>query len=249
MNKADKTREMIEARMNKDKPQDAFDTGEDDELVAQLRSLKGAQGKQQTLALLSTNEIRVGAFVWKPTGLAIDGEITRADWEQVGKLLKQLDSSLQWLIGDLIVCGESRAWGDQKAIAEAFGFEYSTIRVYATVCRKIDLLIRINTLDFAHHQLVASMSPEEQSHWLQRAAEGDDGKRWSVARLRDEIENAEKVKAGKEPLPKYLKALYQMRKAYNSKNWKAMTKGERHRVYTELKGYLAYIGEEFEGEE
>jgi hypothetical protein len=194
------------------------------------------------LALLASDEFRVGAFVWKPTGLIIDGEIRREDWEETGKLLKMLDSSMQWLIGDLIVHGESLRWGDQKTIAEAFGFEYGTVRVYASVCRNVEMLIRINSLDFAHHQLVASMPRSEQKRWLQAAAEGDDGKRWSVARLRDEIKAAQ-LGAGeeKQPLPKWLQPISQLRKAYNPKVWASMTKREKQRVHEELKGYLAYM--------
>lgn len=143
---------------------------------------------ESALAAIRSGEIRVGALLWKPTGLQVDGQITEADWRETGRLLKMLDSSLQWLIGDFIVCGEALQWGQQKEIAEAFGFEYSTVRDYVYVCSNVDLLVRTDKLDFAHHKLVAAFTPAEQADWLQKASTGDKGKRWSVSRLRAEIE-------------------------------------------------------------
>jgi hypothetical protein len=242
MSKAQQLEESMRNRMNSSN-QDAFETGEDPKLLAKLQALKAS--KSQTLALLSSNEIRVGALIWKPTGLLRDTEreLTRADWEETGRLLKLLDSSMQWLIGDLIVCGEDMHYGDQITISEAFGLEYGTVRTYATVCRKVELSIRIDTLSFAHHQLVAPLSQEDQIRFLQSAAEGENGKPWSVARLRGEIE-AYQGKQGEKDLPKYLLPLRALRKAYNPKIWKAMSNGEKRRVFSELKGMLLNMADE-----
>lgn len=192
--------------------------------------------KAQALALIANQEIRVGALIWKPTGLVVDGEVTQSDWEQTGKLLKQLDSSMQWLIGDLIVCGEYHKWGDQKQIAEAFGFEYATIRNFAYVCRKVEMSIRSDKLSFGHHQVIASLSPDEQAHWLEKANVND----WSIKRLSESLNRPEKS----ETLPKYLQPLKALRQAYNPKAWATMTNREKHRVFSELKGYLAYMADQ-----
>jgi hypothetical protein len=194
------------------------------------------ENKSQALALMHGEGIRIGALVWKPTGLQVDGEVTREDWEATGKLLKQLDSSLQWLIGDLIVCGEYHQWGEQKAIAEAFDFEYSTIRDFAYVARNVEMSVRTDKLSFGHHKLVAGLKGNEQSYWLDKAiAEG-----WSIKDLNDALNQADK----KEALPKYLLPLRALRKAYNPKAWAAMSKREQHRVFSELKGYLMYMADQ-----
>lgn len=189
MSKAEQMQRDMQKRMNGTTKGDVLETGEDANLLAKLQALRQQSKPQQQLALLQ-NEIRVGAFVWKPTGLLIDGEATETDWREVGRLLKMLDSSMQWLIGDLIVCGEDLRYGDQKQIAEAFGFEYATIRDFAYVSRNVEMSVRTDKLDFGHHKLVAAMPLEEQADWLQAAAEGDNGKRWSIARLRQEIDAA-----------------------------------------------------------
>ena len=243
MNKADRTAQDIRARMNGAQKADVLDTGEDPALLAKLQALHG-HGKPKQIELLAGEDIRIGAFLLKPTGLVVDGEITRHDWEQTGKILKKLDSSMQWLIGDLIVCGQELKWGDQQTIADVFGFEYGTIRTYANVCRKVDLSIRIDKLDFAHHQLVSSMTTEEQSFWLQKAAAGDDGKRWSVARLRDEIKAANAEDEAAADLPQYLQPLRSLRNAYNPKKWAKLSSGEKHRIFSELKGYLLNMADE-----
>lgn len=201
--------------------------------------------KSQTLALLSSNEIRVGALIWKPTGLQVDGIVTREDWEQTGKLLKQLDSSMQWLIGDLIVCGEDLKWGDQKTIAESFGFEYGTIRNYAYVCRKVEMSIRSDKLDFAHHQLVAALPVGKQIFWLNAAEKGDDGKRWSVSRLRDAINGTTQLEA--ETTPKYLHGVSQIRQAYSPAKRRKMKPAESRRVISELKGLIEVWEDELDG--
>lgn len=218
-------------------PQDAFETGEDAPLLAKLKALK-AQGKSQTLAMLSSNEIRVGALIWKPTGLLRDTEreLTRADWEETGRLLKMLDSSLQWLIGDLIVCGEDLHWGEQKQIAEAFGFDEGTVYNYSYVCRKVEISRRRETLSFGHHQAVAALkSEEDQTCFLQSAVDG----KWSVARLRKEISAYLQTGVTPEALPKYLQPMKLLRQAYSPEQRKKMTKGEQRRVISELEGMIA----------
>lgn len=179
------------AQRTQSKPTDVLDTGKDDITLARLRELTAGKNRTEALATINSNQIRTGAFLWTSTGLKVEGKITRDDWEQTGQLLHLLDQSLQWLIGDLIVHGEDLAYGDQIKIADLFGFQHSTIRDYAYVARNVELSVRTDSLDFGHHKLVAGFAPREQVEWLQRAEIGNDGKRWSVSRLRQEIKDAD----------------------------------------------------------
>jgi hypothetical protein len=123
--------------------------------------------------------ISMGNYTLTGVGLVINPEATLDEWREVGRVLSRLDASIQWLIGDWFVYGESK-YGDAKAIAEQLGYSHGTIRVYASVARNVELLIRINNLSFAHHQLVAAKSQEEQRQWLKRAV----AENLSVAALR-----------------------------------------------------------------
>jgi hypothetical protein len=175
-----------EERMQKQaQPQSGFTAALPKDLLTELAAMGSA--KTDVLSVISSNEIRVGAFVWTTIGLRVDGEIKRADWEETGRLLHRLDVSLQWLIGDLIVAGEELKYGDLAAIAAMFDFEPGTIYNYAYVARKVEISLRSEVLSFGHHQVVASLSPEEQSLWLSKAAKGTDNKIWSIAKLQREI--------------------------------------------------------------
>jgi hypothetical protein len=187
----------MDERMNKppQEQESAFTGNIPKEQLQQLAAMGGK--KSDVLSVISSKEIRVGAFVWTTVGLRVDGEINRADWEETGKLLRRLDISLQWLIGDLIVAGEELKYGDLVAIATMFDFEPGTIYNYAYVARKVEISLRSEVLSFGHHQVVAPLSPEEQRKWLKRAAEGDGNKPWPIAKLQYEINKENKLPAPK----------------------------------------------------
>lgn len=155
--------------------------------AATAYNLPAIKSKAQALAAISSKGIRVGAFVWTSVGLQVDGQIKREDWEETGRLLRRLDISLQWLIGDWVVAAAELTYGDRQEFAESIGFSTKSLYEFSYVASKVDFSIRMENLDFGHHQVVAGMTQDRQVYWLKRASEGDDGKRWSVARLRQEI--------------------------------------------------------------
>jgi hypothetical protein len=146
--------------------------------------LQELQASQNTALSLSSNDIRIGAFVWKPTGMILDGKATFEDWQETGRILRKLDESIQWLLGDWIVMGEAYEYGERVAFAESIGFNVKTLDDYAYVARHVNFSVRTEKLSFGHHKLVASLPDiDEQERWLSAAAENH----WSIARLRDEI--------------------------------------------------------------
>jgi hypothetical protein len=151
--------------------------------------LQELQASQSMALSLSSKEIRVGAFVWKPTGMVLDGEAKVEDWQETGRILRKLDESIQWLLGDWIVMGEAYNYGERLAFAESIGFNVKTLDDYAYVARKVNFSVRTENLSFGHHKLVASLSDtDEQERWLKNASENH----WSIAKLRDEM-NGEKA--------------------------------------------------------
>lgn len=121
-------------------------------------------------------------------GLAGGEASSEADWAELGAVLRQLEGSLQWLIGDWVAAGELR-WGKTyEEICELTGYEYQTVRTYVYIARNVDLSIRMDKLSHAHHALVAPIAdPDLQRQWLQYAVEH----RLSVAKLRAEMRAAE----------------------------------------------------------
>lgn len=126
------------------------------------------------------NTLRAGHFTLTPTGLQAAEGATFEEWQQVGVILRRMDSSIQWLIGDWLNIG-ARAWGQMyEPVAEALGYDAKTLREYAYIARSIELSIRMDNLSFAHHQLVASLEPDRQRYWLQLAADSQ----WNRSQLR-----------------------------------------------------------------
>jgi hypothetical protein len=146
--------------------------------------LQELQASQSMAITLSSKDIRVGAFVWKPTGMVLDGEASFKDWQETGRILRKLDESIQWLLGDWIVMGEAYEYGERVAFAESIGFNVKTLDDYAYVARNVNFSVRTENLSFGHHKLVASLPDvDDQERWLTTAAENH----WSIARLRDAI--------------------------------------------------------------
>jgi hypothetical protein len=94
-----------------------------------------------------------------------------------------------WEVGDWIVNGEDvvlRSLKKQKirqVAAEISGYSGHTLRMAASVARKVEPDIRIDGLSWWHHQSVAKLEKEGQARWLTRAAEAG----WSVRDLRDNL--------------------------------------------------------------
>lgn len=123
-------------------------------------------------------------FTLTPCGIDFHGDLSFEEWEKIGEKLGDAERSIGFMIGDWINYAESK-WGEKynEAIA-ATGLEYGTLRLYAYVARKVQLLYRYNNLTFTHHYAVAKLKdPDEQKHWLSMAEKHD----LSVQRLRKSI--------------------------------------------------------------
>ncbi len=160
--------------------------------VAELEAIVASQGG--ALILQENDELDMGMFRLTPTGMLFREGATEDHFKAMGKILFRVQNSIQWLIGDWLNAAQMYKFGDIDTLAAHYGRSAKTLQNWKSVAASVPYEIRQVGLEYNHHALVASMSSNEQSRWLQTAIEGDEapkypGKRvrWSVARLRAEI--------------------------------------------------------------
>ena len=155
------------------------------------------EGKSVSPDLAPLMEIDRGSFSltkyfkFTPTGLTFVGKPPMDVCGDLSEFLKILDTGVAWIIGDYINGVES-FYGEQASqLVDAANLSESSAKVYRWVCSKVAPTYRREELTFAHHQEVAALEPSQQKVWLQKAIDGDDGVKWTAARLRREIKNAD----------------------------------------------------------
>lgn len=128
-------------------------------------------GQDGGLVLAEDGSIQLGNFTITPRGMVIDERATLEEWQTVGKVIARLQGALQWVIGDWCLSGE-RKWGRTvEQIADLFGYKPQSIHQFTWVARSIDFSMRIETLSFGHHMLVAGIENEKlKREWLEWAA-------------------------------------------------------------------------------
>jgi hypothetical protein len=165
-----------------------------------MRAFYGLREAETALLTVHRNgNITMPNITLTPVGIDVQGKVEDDKWLELGKLIKRLEGSLQWLIGDW-VNGCAPRWGKTYLeVIETTGYDYHTVKDYAYVAHHVQLSVRTDKLSFGHHKLVAALrlpdgssDVENQSYWLQRAVENQ----WSIAALRAALRSSHK------PLPK-----------------------------------------------
>jgi hypothetical protein len=127
-----------------------------------------------------------------PVGWQPPDDMTRVEWEQVGRSIQQADKMMGWVIGDWLANGE-RQWGEMYIEAmELTGLSVERLRQLKWVATSVQLSFRKDNLSITHHEQIAKFrdDPEKQSHWLQQAEVSG----WSVRELREAIQESERPK-------------------------------------------------------
>lgn len=203
-------------------------------------------------ANLAAAEVAVGgdgsirAYEYRLTALGIDPEGRpgyKRNWELLGQLLFRLDHSMQWLIGDWLLQGESKRWGQHEDIARALNYEVKTLYDYRYVARHVHFSVRTDKLSFGHHKLVAHLERAQQGHWLRKAAQGDiDGdtgvaRPWSISRLRRELSGLPAPQADQDS--PFERNLRRIDREMTRKKWNKLPAAERRKRYAHLRDILA----------
>jgi DNA modification methylase len=109
--------------------------------------------------------------------------LTFEQWEQVGRFLGRVESSVMWLIGDWWRYGDHR-YGERAAQAlDSETFEFQTFMDAGWVAGKIEPSRRREVLSFSHHKEVAALEPADRDRLLDSA----EAECWSRNRLRAEV--------------------------------------------------------------
>lgn len=116
------------------------------------------------------------------TSLRIDDWVTVTAWLEVGESLGLVEGAVQWWIGDYLNHGERR-YGEMysQALDES---QAKTWRNYKYVASRVGASTR-GDISWSHHREVASLKPDEQVYWLDRA----DRESMSVRELHKAIRN------------------------------------------------------------
>lgn len=125
-------------------------------------------------------------FQASPVGLTISEDITFDEWRGIAEAFGRALDAAAWCIGDWLVYGE-RVWGRQLLLEGETGepgaakkipshvydealaatkLDRHTLQTYASVCRAIPEPERRQKLTFAHHRLLAPLSPDKRREWL-----------------------------------------------------------------------------------
>ena len=199
----------------------------------------------QANAIEVTDDGSIRAHDYRLTGVGLDPAALAGDksqWQQLGQLLFRLEHSMQWLIGDWLLQGESNKWGWHEQIAAELGYEVKTLYDYRYVARNVPFSVRTENLSFGHHKLVAHLDETEQRQWLGLAEAGEKEaatgltRPWSINRMRREM-LALPASAADAETP-FERNLRRIDRELTRKKWNMLPVEERRRRFERLREIL-----------
>jgi hypothetical protein len=126
------------------------------------------------------------------TSLVLRSDLPLDSWKQVGERIFVICESSAWWIGDWLLFGKSKYPDRYRQAIEETSLDYQTLRNYAWVAGRFSVSRRRDKLSFQHHVEVASLQPDEQDLWLDRAEKFG----WSRNELRAKLRA--QVRAGRD---------------------------------------------------
>lgn len=128
----------------------------------------------------------VSGVAWIP-----QSGLSEEEWLTTGRRLGSIGRGSKWWLGDWLCHGSTR-FGDRfSEAARATGYDRATLRSIAWIASRVDASVRRDKLTWDHHVAVASLTREEQAHWLERAEIEELG----ATELKQELRTREKGEA------------------------------------------------------
>jgi N6-adenosine-specific RNA methylase IME4 len=121
------------------------------------------------------------------TNLTFRRDVSKDEWMSVFHALKQVEGCVQFWIGDCLAYRQ-RKWGMYEDIAEETGYDTETLRQYKRIAESVESGTRVPDLGYAHHREVASLPPDKQEFFLNKAVDEN----LSVRELKAEIRKTRK---------------------------------------------------------
>lgn len=112
-----------------------------------------------------------------------DEDLEYSAWENIGRSLGHVRRWVQFALGDWLnfgaeLYGETAFQATESTPSERYdiasritGLAPETLKNYASVCGRVPMSRRRIELDWSHHEVVASLEPEDQDRWLQEAVD------------------------------------------------------------------------------
>lgn len=118
--------------------------------------------------------LRLGSdFRLSPTGLRVIGRPSLESFEQAGTFIATTSAAAKLWQGDWMRHGHEIHGEAFSQLLVSMGWGESLARQVEWVSSKVPPTSRRDDLDWTHHRAVASLPPEDQKVWLERAATGD----------------------------------------------------------------------------
>lgn len=140
------------------------------------------------------------AFPWRltATGLSLPEDTPLPACLEMAAALDVMEGAVQWWRGDLWLFmdrpyGEFASQAAHDELKDSTGTAYSTWMHCSTVASAFQFCRRRQNLTWKHHAEVAKLDDSLADQWLDAAEQGDRNGRWSAARLRREIDRAERI--------------------------------------------------------
>lgn len=106
---------------------------------------------------------------FKETYLDLNNGLSYEQWENIGQLINRISKSIMWWLGDWLNYGEANYGEKYTQAVDATGRSYQTLANAGYVAKYVETSRRRESLSWSHHAEVASLKPDEQSDWLDRA--------------------------------------------------------------------------------
>jgi hypothetical protein len=113
----------------------------------------------------------VGSIGMSQTGLIIPDDISQNEWFDFYEVIRNVKKSLQYIIGDWFAFGNKNFEYSYEQIAALTGYKPSTVEMFASVCRNVPQLTRINSPHFTYSRAVALLPEHQQIQALEYAKE------------------------------------------------------------------------------
>lgn len=193
------------------------------EIEALNEEIKALTEQLSSALVKDGDTYRFRRFQMTMTSLIAPAELSQEEADEFGALLGGMDDALNWWRGgwaNLYVEGiedDNERGKIYDQLAELFNMNSRTLRNCASIDRNVQVSRRRDTLSFSHHVEVAALGPDEQAYWLDRAEQGEDGKRWSVKQLRQAIAQSKQVALPAPDVSQVIASAFARRKAADDK--------------------------------